>query len=261
MENLLSFVAMPPNSNHVAKLTKAPLQEVIFELFWELDIDPQMRQSHDPGFELAQGVFAELVKERFPFYKRVAPPIPVYLLNHRPIHQFWRGENEWPVVQLGPGLLATNDTEKTYVWDTEFLPVVEYALDAVLKSYKESPRFQKVSLRYIDAVELRDEFENDFVTFVETNLQVRVVRNFEVGGTISDLNLNQVFSLNDGSKLQLVISNGQRDNKPAVVWQTAVVREKHISVDEIMMWISDAHSVTSSLFKRMLREDFYDSLK
>ncbi|MBI4640175.1 MAG: TIGR04255 family protein [Candidatus Tectomicrobia bacterium] len=172
-------------TNHIPKLTKAPLQEVIFEAFWELDIHPQSRESDDPGFELAQGVFAEIVRQEFPFYKRVAPPlVPVHFLLHRPVHQFWRGHAQWPVLQLGPGLLSANDTEETYVWESGFRPVIEYALDTVLKSYiKEAPRFNKVSLRYIDAVELEGEFQINFVKFIETNLQIRVARDFEIGST------------------------------------------------------------------------------
>jgi len=47
------MVIMPGTNGHIAKLSKAPLQEVIFEAFWELDIHPQTKQSYDPGFELA----------------------------------------------------------------------------------------------------------------------------------------------------------------------------------------------------------------
>ncbi|MER3525226.1 MAG: hypothetical protein C4326_14570 [Ignavibacteria bacterium] len=83
------MVIMPGTNGHIAKLSKAPLQEVIFEAFWELDIHPQTKQSYDPGFELAQEVFAQLVQERFPFYQRVQPEIlPPFLLNHRPVHRF-----------------------------------------------------------------------------------------------------------------------------------------------------------------------------
>jgi hypothetical protein len=55
--------------SHIEKLPNAPLQEVIFELLWVTENDEQ-------GF---------------------------------PVHQFWKGENEWPVVQIGPGILVVND--------------------------------------------------------------------------------------------------------------------------------------------------------
>lgn len=253
---------MSPTSSHIEKLTKAPLQEVIFEAFWELDIDSQTRESYDPGFELAQGVFTEAAKEKFPIYKRVAPSmLPVRFLLHKPIHQFWRGEGEWPVIQLGPGILAANDTEKTYVWENGFRPVIEDAIANLIESYIEAPRFNKVSLRYIDAVELEGKYRVNFAKFIETNLQVRVVRNFEVEGDMSEMNLSQVYALPDGSQLHIVISNGQRNNRPAVVWQTAVVRASRFSVDEIKAWVSHSHLLTSDLFKRMCQKEFYDSLR
>ncbi|MGA2623111.1 MAG: TIGR04255 family protein [Bacteroidota bacterium] len=253
---------MPTNNGYITKLTKAPLQEVVFEAFWELDVDPQSRENFDPGFELAQGVFADTVKKDYPFYKKIVPSIvPPHFLNQKPVHQFWRGDGQWPVLQLGPGLLAVNDTEKTYVWESAYRPAIEYGLDALLKSYKEPPRFQKVSLRYIDAFELGDEFKEDFVKYIEANLQIQVIKGFEVQGAISNQNLIQAYTLGDGSKLTLVVSDGSRSNKPAVILQIAVVREGQLAVDDIKNWISSAHSVTSNLFKQMLRKEFYASLK
>jgi uncharacterized protein (TIGR04255 family) len=254
--------AMPSSPNRDAKLTKAPLQEVIFEAFWELDIDPQTKENFDPGFDLAQGVFAELVREKFPLYKRIPPPIvPPALLNRRPVHQFRKAEDQWPVLQLGPGLFTANDTEKTYIWETEFRPIIEFGLDTVIRSYREPLRFEKVGLRYIDAAELEGEFKGDFIKFIETNLQIRILRGFDLGGTIRNQSLSQVYLLEDGSTLHLTIADGRRNNKPAVVWQTAIVKEKQMAVEEIKNWISQAHSTISGLFKHMLRKEYYDSLK
>ena len=253
---------MSAGSDHVAKLSKAPLQEVIFEAFWELSVNPQTKQPHDPGFELAQGVFAENVSERFPYHKRMPHLIvPPFLMNPQPVHQFWHGEGEWPVLQLGPGLFAANETEKNYVWDSEFLPVIRYGLEAVVRSYKTPPPFNRVSLRYIDAVELEGEFKDDFIMFIETNLQIRVDRGFEMDGTISNQMVNQTHKLEDGSVLNLMVSDGQRNAKPAVVWQTVVMKEGRFSVDDIREWVPNAHSVCSGLFRKMLRKGYYDSLK
>jgi len=207
-------------------------------------------------------VFAELVREKFPFYRRIPSPIvPPAWLNRRPVHQFRKGEDQWPVLQLGPGLFTANDTEKTYVWEAELRPLIEYGLDALVKSYKEPPSFEKVALRYIDAVELEGEFKDDFIKFIETNLQVRVLGSFEEGGTVRNQSISQVYLLADDSTLHLTISDGRRNKRPAVVWQTAIVKEEQLKVEEIKNWISHAHSTLSDLFKRMLREEYYDSLK
>ena len=47
------------------KLPNAPLQEVVFEVLWELQED-EAGMPYDAGFDLAQGVFARMAKECFP---------------------------------------------------------------------------------------------------------------------------------------------------------------------------------------------------
>lgn len=250
------------NSERIVKLSKAPLQEVIFEARWELDIDSQTKQSYDPGFEFAIGVFEEKVREQYPIHKRLLPlGFPTLFPQPQPVHQFWSGEGQWPVLQLGPGIFTANETEKNYVWESEFQPVIDFGLDALVKSYKEEPPFSTVSLRYIDAVELQDEFKDDFINFIEAKLQVQVVKGFKVEGKISQQAVSQVYKLDDGSELFLTISNGEKNGKPGIVWQTAVVKPKRASVEEIKRWIPHAHSITSGLFKQMLKKEFYDSLK
>jgi len=253
---------MSSKSNHIEKLSKAPLQEVIFEAFWELDINSDTKQLYDPGYEFAQGIFASMVREQFPVNKRLIPAtLPLFMANHRPVHQFWTDEEKWPVLQLGPGLLTVNDTEKTYIWETEFKPVIEFGLETVLKSYQEMPRFEKATLRYIDAVELESENEDNFIKFIEKNLQIQIIKKFEISGAIQKQSINQVYKLENGSSLHLTVSDGKRNNKPAVVWQTAIMIEKYLTDQEIKKWVQEAHSVISDLFKRMLRKEYYDSLK
>ena len=254
--------AMNLKDGHIAKLSKAPLQEVIFEAFWELDVDEKSRTQYDPGYELAQGVFSNCLSKDFPHHVKIAPQlVPLQLLNHKPVHQFWRAPNEWPVIQLGPGILAANVTEKNYVWETLFRPVILQALDALLESYKQIPKFQKLSMRYIDAVEIDGTEKDSFLQFIESNLQINVKRAFDIPGKIKGKSIQQVYSLSDDSQLQIAISNGMKKNKRAVVWQTVIVKEKVFSSDEIREWITYAHATISDLFKRMLRKEYYDSLK
>ncbi|MFH0991180.1 MAG: TIGR04255 family protein [bacterium] len=235
---------------------------MIFEAFWELDVDDKSRSEYDPGFELAQGVFSSYLSKDYPHHRKIAPPLaPLQLLNHKPVHQFWTAPNEWPVIQLGPGILAANITEKTYVWETKFQPVILQALDALLRSYKEPPQFKKVSLRYIDAVELNTEAEDSFLQFIESHLQIKVVKEFDISGRIKGQSISQVYSLDDNSQLQIVISNGMKNNNPVIVWQTAILKETKFTPDDIKQWIQYAHSSISALFKRMLRKEYYDSLR
>jgi uncharacterized protein (TIGR04255 family) len=238
------------------------LQEVIFEAFWDLDVDEKSHAEYDPGFELAQGIFSNHLMKDYPHHIKVAPPlIPLQLLNFKPVHQFWSAPKEWPVIQLGPGILAANVTEKKYIWESVFRPVILQALNALLSSYKEVPRFNKLSLRYIDAVDLEPENNQNFPQFIEKNLQLKIDRKFEIPGKIAGQSVSQIYQLEDGSKLEILVTNGARNEKPAVIWQTAIVKEQSFSPDKIREWIVYAHSTISDLFRRMLRKEYYDSLK
>ena len=89
---------MTSTQEYIAKPSKAPLQEIIFELHWELAIDENSNEQYDEGFELAQGIFAETIKKDFPFYKRIVSPlIPLQLVTGKPVHQFWKSEKLWPI--------------------------------------------------------------------------------------------------------------------------------------------------------------------
>ena len=253
---------MNSNGSQIIKLSKAPLQEVIFEAFWELDVDPKSHAQYDSVFELAQGVFSNYLSGEFPFHRKISPPfIPLQLLNYKPVHQFWRAQDEWPVIQLGPGILAANITEKNYIWETVFSPVIHQALDTLLKSYKETPRFQKLSLRYIDSVELGDEYKDNFLQFIESNLQIKILRQFDIPGTFKGESISQVYNLNDGSQLQIAISSGLKNDSPSIIWQTVILKEYKFTPEGIEEWIEYAHSTISSLFKRMLKKEYYDSLR
>lgn len=111
--------------NRHEKLPKAPLREVIFELRWGLGYDPSSKQELDLGFDMAQGQFKHLVEQEFPFHRRLTPQnFPLSLFSHKVVHQFWKAENTYPLLQLGPGLFSQNDTEKNYVWD--FRPALPF---------------------------------------------------------------------------------------------------------------------------------------
>ncbi|MCB9287418.1 MAG: hypothetical protein H6560_08885 [Lewinellaceae bacterium] len=47
------------------KIPKAPLQEAVFELRWDLDVAPDTQQEMDMGFELAQGKLQALPQKNF----------------------------------------------------------------------------------------------------------------------------------------------------------------------------------------------------
>ncbi len=248
-----------------AKLPRAPLQEVIFQVLWEMTTDAQGRL-FDPGFEFGQGIFKSLAATEFPVYKRTLPensPVSVY---PAPVHQFWRGEGHWPLVQLGPGILTVNDTERNYEWLQSFRPLVAQVLAWMQKSYEVPLRVIQLNLRYIDAVVIREADPSDVLAFINRNFRVNLKNTFAQASAPRHVNIGQVFAQADGNQLSITISDGTNaSGQPAIIWQTAVNRQfeevQFLSLDDVIAWAEQAHQLTHETFINIVTEDFYDTFR
>ncbi len=249
----------------MSKLPKAPLQEAIFEIRWELDIDPSNNQQLDLGFSLAQGKLQEIVKEEFPVYKRKVPhEWPDQMLQYQPVNQYWSKADAWPVLQLGPGIFTVNDTEANYDWPKTYSPLITRALDWVFKAYDGKLRISTASLRYIDTVMLKTyNYEGRWQDFIQQHFNFSFVNNFDPRGSIKGVQFDQFFELEDKSALHISMNSGKykKTEEPALIWQTAVIRNDKLDKDSLLTWVENAHSVTSDLFKKMTKPDFYASFK
>jgi uncharacterized protein (TIGR04255 family) len=239
------------------KLKNAPLKEAIFELFWNSPIN-KAGLKVDREFELAIGKFSLNISKDFPVHKRTMPqeaPIKVYGL---PLYQFWKGEIQWPVIQLGPGILTVNDTDKNYHWEDTYRPNISTAIEALTKSYSNLPNFNKVSLRYIDSVDVNK--DEDILGFISKNLLTSIENKFSIPGKESAININQIFNIDDFKvSLQIQTAINNVTGNQAIVWITSVVRDGKIDVKELFLWIDKAHGIISDLFIKMLNPEFYES--
>ena len=241
--------------NHIEKLPNAPLQEVVFELLWEMDYDNSGRPV-DLSFEFAQGIFAEKIKKEFPFHKRTVPeefPLTIY---PKPIHQFWKNENLWPVVQIGPRILVINDIEKNYNWK-EFKKLIIKVLNILSGAYNKELKYITVSLKYIDAVEIR---QNDYLNFINNNFNIKLDNSFDSPGSITNIKINETFAVNEIGKFDILISSGMsRNNQPAIIWQSNIFSTGKFHDKIIISWIEKAHDVVSGHFKKIVKKPFYAS--
>ncbi len=243
------------------KLKQAPLQEVIFELIWKLPTN-ENGVLHDPGFDLAQGEFAAKIRQHFPVYKRLVPDGFVPLFLPRRVHQFWKDEQTWPVVQLGQGILAVNDSDSNYSWKNNFQSNIKKAVKILQSSYagKFDLEIERVRLQYIDAVEFdpRKELATDFVA---RNMSTVLKNDYKLAGKPIDVHIAQTFQLKDNSILQLNIQNGihNRTGNPAIIWTTAVEKTSGLNFKNLFLWLESAHETTSDTFRNMLNPDFYAS--
>lgn len=251
-------------SHHVMnKLSRAPLQEVIFEVRWDLQVNAQTRQEFDPKVELALGKLQGFARNKFPFYRRKMPQeIPVHALPYQAVHQFWRDQRVWPVIQLGPGIFTVNDTDKNYEWTSSYFPQIEECLFWLYEAYDNDLRVRFCNLNYIDVIKLKDHGNpDDLRDFIAGNLKVRVSNEFQSPGSRGGINIMQTFNLEDGSMLSLVIADGldQKTQDPILMWQTGITANQPFDKDRVLVWCQTAHSIVSDLFKEMTKGRLYDS--
>lgn len=245
----------------MAKLPNAPLQEVIFEVRWTPPPSAESRPLIDPGFELASGRLSTILEHEMPFYKRIAPSdVPEQLLLFNPVHQYWKAEKTWPVVQLGPGIFTVNNTDESYDWES-FFPLIQTALRWLTDAYKSPLQFAFASLRYIDSMNVSEYggLERGWQEFINQHFNLSYTNDFNTRGHQKQIQINQVFELEDRSSLQIQMSDGKKKNELAFVWQTAVLKKQQFIYEELIAWTDNAHGVIHLLFEEMLKPETYAS--
>ncbi len=241
------------------KLKNAPLKEAIFELFWQLPLDGSNFPT-DPELTFAVGKFQSLLKDTYPINKSLDSPGGSLRIYPKPSYQFWKGEMEWPVIQLGHGLLTINDTDKNYVWESTYKPNIEKAITVLQKAYERKPNFNKVRLTYINAVDFDPQTQAPS-DFISENLLTPINTNYELPGKEINMWISRTFSIEKVGSFQINIQNGinNANGKPSIIWTTVVEQSGNFSVDDIYTWLDNAHNITSSFFVKMLKPEFYET--
>lgn len=247
-------------NKNIGKLPKAPLQEVIFELVLNQEVDSKGIPT-ETHFDLAQGVFNKLVSNEFGHRITKSYPSDIKIFP-RIKHQYWKKENEWPVVQIGPGILTVNDTEKNYHWNN-FSSIISDILNKLVDSYPNKLDINRVSLRYIDAVELNAQSSSEKLKFINANFKINLINDFSIeSATLKGLNINQTYTLPDKSVVNFTISDGKsKKDLSAIVWQTQILNSNIKNVEDINHWLEKAHSVSRELFRKTINTDFYEQFK
>jgi uncharacterized protein (TIGR04255 family) len=239
-----------------AKLNKAPLKEVVFELFWDLKPLPNNTNMilGDPQFELALGVFASKVAEKG-FVKAKALNNTNVKINYKAAYQFWVSEMKWPVIQIGPGIMTVNDVATSYQWKSSFLPNIKMACEAVTQSYAGGMTPLSIRLQYINSKTFTK--GEDPMEFVESQLMSNVQSPIKKGKRIN-LNIVQQFEQDDKSILNVIIKTNKTNanEEQELVWSIGVEKALGTGVD-IFQVLESAHSLASSTFVEMINPDLY----
>ena len=244
-------------------LQNKPLVEAIFELRWEY-IDPDSEIKIDPNNKIIIGRLYDKVSNEYPLHE----PLPTasmpdeigeYIVQHR----FRKGKEQWPLIQIGPGIVTLNDTEG-YVWE-DFEKRIHHLLDSLFEVYPDVDKYMEISgllLRYIDAVEINYEKEDAF-TFLKKNLKVNIdfqkdlFKDTNVGDLPLGFDLRFTFPSHKLPKgaVHLRFVQGKRNNNDALLWETqvqSIAKDAPKNKEQITAWIDDAHTLTHNWFFKMI---------
>ncbi len=237
---------MPPR-----KLKRAPLKEVVFEIFWKPVGDPK----HDITYDFALGKFHSLISKDFPIVKRILPP--GIKIHQQSAYQFWTKQGIFPVVQLGDGVLTVNDTDKNYTWDN-FRENIDKVMTALASSYSQIPEITLARLKYLDSVDI-DPTVKDLEGFIARNHLVKIKSEYQLPGTFKNMSIVQSRELEDHSILNVSVTNtvNNLSKRDAVVWSCQIERRGSMKKNELIDWLDNSHSILSSLFVQMLDPKYY----
>lgn len=254
------------NKNYVPKLPHAPLREVVFELKWLLGVIKEGMIPFDVGYPLAVGRFHDKILAKIGFEKYIEKNLGISNQHIPQIirHQFWEKEiGVLPVVQFGPGILAVNDSGENYVWSDSYIVLIKDCLDVLKESYDTNKNIDKVKLQYINAIEIPENTEiRKFIKdTVRTDVQTLYEFPFEVEP--ANIQITSEYVLADKSILSMTISifPDQKLNKLFLMFKNTVTNANIRKLSEIPLWLETAHETTSTLFRTMINEKFYEQFR
>jgi uncharacterized protein (TIGR04255 family) len=226
------------------EVSKQSLIEVIFEFHWF-----NKRVSLDLQYGFLIGSLYENLKDNFPNYE-VLPTarIPLKALPHdlKIIQYRFRCKNyDWPVVQLGPGVLTVNLNENHDTWD-KIKPVIEEVLTKFLKSYpkKEDLGIDKLVLKYLNAFDLKKDTK---LLTVELNLNQ----------TSKNLDIRLEYELMELEGLAGIrFFNFPLKGQENLIVESYVVSDeivKEVELSYISNWLDNAHNIIDFVLSKLRR--------
>lgn len=258
-------------------LKNMPLVESILELRWYAN--PAIVQEHrdengnilfiqgsvDEHYQiLLSRLFDKLSNLGYSEYKKVDQAIPDDLSGHKVQHRFTSINNDWPMVQIGHGIVTLNETKK-YTWD-DFKNRSLSLLELIHKTHPNpgSIAYKYASLRYINAFQFDFDKENIF-DFMSNHMKTSV--NYD-DVLFSNNSLERsplafsVVSQNKSSDPLGLFSNtlarGKSDNKEAIVWDInfrSINEEINSFPEGFENWLNGAHHCIDDWFRKTIKGD------
>jgi uncharacterized protein (TIGR04255 family) len=244
----------------------APLREVIVQIWWRLQ---PIFGSTDAAIDPHIAVFSENFKKEahssgFTHVERVVPEqIPHELLAHKVMLRFRKSADQWPVLQIGPGVLTANIVPPYRGWK-DFAPVADTALKLLWKSYPLPASYltiTRVHLNYVNGF-TRKHGLTTISSFVRDHLGLAP----QLQPALLDLTDQkdetrysgkiEVFTRKPaGALLVLSYAPGKVFDEPALILQNQMITtstETPQNPTAIRNWLSEARANTQRAFEAIV---------
>jgi uncharacterized protein (TIGR04255 family) len=240
-------------------LKNKPLIEAILELKWK----PQLSNGVDSDLRLFLGKFHDAVSKEYPSFEVLqSAALPDQMAPSAPQYRFRKTLGGWPLVQLGSGLLALNETE-TYTWED----YRERSINIVKLLFERHPsklELTSLELRYINAVYV-DLDKNDAVAYVgekfkvQLSLPTALFRESGVEQHSTQFSLQAAFPTKSPvGSIRFNLARGKANDKDAIVWETIIQSaEKQLPnmPEGFSEWLGLAHTVAEEWFFNLVDGD------
>jgi uncharacterized protein (TIGR04255 family) len=251
-------------------LTNKPLVEALVELRWELS-SPVPTMHVDPHYKILLGRLYDRVNADYPAHEQLpTATMPDELVGYLVQHRFRSAPDDWPLVQVGPGILSLNDTAK-YVWD-DFRSRAVSAVNWLFEAHPE-PEALKINsllLRYIDAWQF-DYTHEDVLAFLREKMQVTVSLPSSLFEDAPIDPLPQHFTAQTTfscaappATVTIGFATGQANERPSLVWET-LVRSTDTQVppmpEGFENWLDAAHTITHDWFFKLIEGDLFEEFQ
>lgn len=242
-------------------LKKAPILEAIFDMQWEIPQIPNTQARRDPSYPLLYGRLYDRFKKEYTVTEdlpsvQVHPDASPYVVRHR----MRKAANEWPIAQIGPGILTVNEG-KNYSWD-QFRHEIVRIFEAFTDFYPASTfplNILKMELRFVNGIEI--EVGENLLHFFDEKLHTRIdlpsglfAKN-QVRSKPEGMTLNVGFQTHQPvGNAMLAIGSGSMEDKPAMIQQMlfqSLGENAPQDLGTLDPWLDSMHAIAKNWFKTL----------
>ena len=247
------------------RLKHPPMIEALVEIKWELT-ERSSAGYYDPHYQLLLGSFYDKIKSRYPYHEPLpTSEVPDDVTGRMVKHRFRTAKNEWPLVQIGPGVITVNETGKYDTFEV-FKPRVIEVIGALFDCHPNTDdlKISSLQIRYIDAVEF-DYYESNICDFLTDKMHIesKIPECLTISGNTEELPIS--FALGTVLRCKeppgnatLKINTGHRLKQRAVIWNQ-IFESSGEDVpkmpDEFEDWIDKAHKIIHAWFDGIIEGD------